>query len=97
MTTESITDEKILDVLSAQVPTNYVAIKDVYSLKDEPEMVWKEDPVVYAEYGTSLWQIHNQTNKIHKKCHHPRCIESIITTELMFLWKMHKFVKGAVR
>jgi uncharacterized protein YbcV (DUF1398 family) len=51
----------------AQVPTHYVATKDVYLLKDEPEIIWKEDPVVYAEYGTPLWQIHNQTNKNHKK------------------------------
>lgn len=74
------------DVLSAEVPTNYVITKDIYSLKDQPEMIWKEELVVYDKYGTLLWQIYNQTKKNHKKSHHTRCLESIITTELMFLW-----------
>jgi hypothetical protein len=54
-------------VLSAEVPTGYVVTKDIYSLKGEPEIIWKEGLVVYDKYGTLLWQIYNQTNKNHKK------------------------------
>jgi len=55
------------DILSAEVPKNYVVTKDIYSLKDKPEMIWKEELVVYDKYDKLLWQIYNQTNKNHKK------------------------------
>jgi len=52
---------------SAEVPANYVVTKDIYSLKDELQVIWKEQLVVCDKYGTLLWQIYNQTNKNHKK------------------------------
>jgi hypothetical protein len=60
----------IYGLLFAEVPTNYVVTKDIYSLKDESEIIWEEELVVYDKYGTLDWQIYKQTNKNHKTSSH---------------------------
>jgi hypothetical protein len=55
------------DASFSEVHANYVATEDVYSLKDKPEMIWKEELVVCGKYGTLLWQIFIKTNKNLKK------------------------------
>jgi len=73
------------DVLSAEVPKNYVITKDIYSLKDEPEIIWKEELVVYDKYDRLSGRFIIRLTKITKNSHHIRCLESVINTELMFL------------